>query len=266
MVKAWSATVEQSPEKSEATKRAVGQIFNAIEAELGNVSLQVSSYASQPEQDARWQREVDEQNCSVYEQPQTNNRLSQYNVTYLFNKASQSYGRHCDEIIVVMLQFYWQNASQFILENDKKQNKCEGAKTERVVVPHGVPYLSLKGREARRHTELQGVVDYEIKPSLDEILEKDVFTFLYENKKGDTVVLYDVDFRCVYVNTELGEFSSFGLERLDDTTFGPVVCRSNHTTIFALLLSLKAVAVPWGVKVGTARVAMPKQCVVRSNK
>ena len=87
--------------------------------------------------------------------------------------------------------------------------------------------------------------------SYSDIVAEQLVPFM-NNPGGDYVIIKGVSFLCEFVDTTRNKFSDSGCFRRDSNPYGPIHCECNHTTVFAILLSIHATVIPSGVKVSSS--------------
>ena len=109
-------------------------------------------------------------------------------------------------------------------------------------------FISINVFNRRGFAKLQAVVSYsvgapDLSSSLDKVFPRTAQSF------SEKLVIVDWQYVCQFYDAESNKFSSFGCSFLKSSSDGEATCHCNHTTIFAVLLSVNAFVIPQDVKV-----------------
>ena len=105
----------------------------------------------------------------------------------------------------------------------------------------------------RNFSKVQADVNYAITvPDVSDALQN-IFPKSSKNTWTEKTILNDVEYSCQFYDKSLTEFSSFGCFTLHMSSDNQVSCYCNHTTVFAVLLSVHFHVIPTGVRVSESR-------------
>ncbi|CAK8682923.1 unnamed protein product [Clavelina lepadiformis] len=175
--------------------------------------------------------------------------LNEYEVTCNYSTQSNKLINGCLDYVVITAEVYIDSSIMSYLKDDPEQENSWSSHETHYIVPQSIPYLSVSTVEIRALNKLNGTVRYQLNSSIAKVIQDQVVPYVYHNQQGKRIYVKDITVSCDFIDERESEFSTFGCKRVDHNKFGPVVCECNHTTVFAILLSVESVAVPAGVKV-----------------
>ncbi|XP_076824353.1 adhesion G-protein coupled receptor G7-like [Clavelina lepadiformis] len=151
-------------------------------------------------------------------------------------------------IMIVSTQFLLHREVTTVLKSERSAKKWNGLE-QHFLPSESIPYMSISGYDGREKIKLNGSVVFQLNQPYEEAVENEILSFVYKNKMKKTVYVKTIAAVCNFVDTQKQTFSSNGCESINEKKFGPVTCKCNHTTVFAILLSVQAIVVPYGVKI-----------------
>ena len=110
-------------------------------------------------------------------------------------------------------------------------------------------FISISVFNKENFSKLQGEVSYNIvQRNISRTLEK-YFPHVPGSIWDEKIVLNDLEYTCQFYDINLARYNDFGCTLLHASSDGDVLCHCNHTTIYAVLLSVNTFVIPKGVKV-----------------
>nr|XP_018669927.2 putative adhesion G protein-coupled receptor E4P [Ciona intestinalis] len=174
--------------------------------------------------------------------------LPNFSIDFIYNAADLI---DCSDVVITSSQFPVEKlVMQTLQSNLRGEVQRHSAAVHYEIISGEIPYLSVAGYTIKNQSKLEAKeLEFSMNSRYDKIVETDVVEFQKEiyRKTKEQIFVKDLNFVCRFVNSEEHSFSGYGCNKTGDI-FSTTRCKCNHTTVFAVLLSIKTVAVPYGVK------------------
>ncbi|XP_078491329.1 adhesion G-protein coupled receptor D1-like [Ciona intestinalis] len=163
-------------------------------------------------------------------------------------RAVSNLEQNCSDVIVTSSQFYIKGDVMRSLTEHKPRNSWSGHRSLEMPTS-SIPYLSITAYDATNGSQLNTSVTFVASLPAFDLLETEIEQLIEGNVTKDTIYVTNTEYKCSFIDVTKASFSDIGCVRTMSNISGTVTCSCNHTTVFAILLSVKIIAVPYAVKI-----------------